>query len=269
MATLQLEFNCLCLFVRDEKNDVVHVLMPSTNHPGMEPHVVRMFHSSFTAHPKGRSMEGLEWVLGPEKGSADFLSLRKNDDGEIVDVTRASGDSSGHNGKKADKKLVTSAHHHVLTRVTLRGGRVFDRFAKADWELKGNIVRMAHQVVWEIDDVPDTLTWHPLNKPDDIPLTSLKELGPEEPLPAPDGTPSPKMGHRLRIFHTTKEGLPPNDENGALDEVAVRKHFRHFYDLIGHPVGDDDDALPKKPVVRKRFDIKTFNCGTGQALLDQ
>jgi hypothetical protein len=261
MATLQLEFNCLCLFVRDETNNVVHVLMPRTDHPGMDRHVVRIYHPTFRAPPEGKSMEGLEWVLGPRTGSTGYSTLATNDEGEIVDVTVTSGDAGGHNGKKAHKDLVTKAHPHVLTRVTLRAGSVLDRSAEAKWKLKGKDVSMVHCVVWEIDDVPDTLTWNPLNNADPIPLASLTELGDEQTLPLADGSPGPKKGHRLRIFHTTEDGLPPNNE-GVLDECAVRQHFRHYYGLLGHhPTPDQLPRDPKAPFV------KTFNCGVGQALL--
>jgi hypothetical protein len=262
MATLQLEFNCLCLFVRDEVNNVVHVLMPRTDHPGMDRHVVRVYHPKFPDPPVGKSMEGLEWILGPTTGSAECSTLATNDDGEVVDVTVTSGDASGHNGKKAHKDLVTQAHAHVLTRVTLRAGRVLDRDARAKWKLKGREVYMAHRVVWEIDDVPDTLTWKQLNNPNPIPFASLAELGAEQDLPSPVGP--PKKGHRLRIFHTTEDGLPPNDGDGVLDECAVRQHFRHYYGLLlHHPTPDQLPYLVGHPHLR------TFNCGVGQALLGE
>jgi hypothetical protein len=263
MATLQLEFNCLCLFVRDETNNVVHVLMPRTDHPGMERHVVRLYHPTFPPAPIGKSMEGLEWVLGPTTGSADFSRFAKTTEGEIVDVTVISGDASGHNGKKAPKDLVETAHHHVLTRVTLRAGKVCSRTAAARWAFKGIKVYMAHRVVWEIDDVPDILTWNSLNHADPIPLVSLADLGPETILPVCDQISGTKMGHRLEIYHTTPEGLPPDNE-GQLDETAVRRHFRHYYELIGHsPIKDEE--LPYSVEVP----LRTFNCGVGQALLDE
>jgi hypothetical protein len=254
MATLHLEFNCLCLFVRDEKNKIVYVLMPTT-HRGADRHVVRLYHPALPAPPEGKSMEGLEWVLGPATGSAELPSLGPTNDGTIVDVTVASEQPKGQNGKKAHKDLASTAHDDVLTRVTLRAGRVIGRASEAEWVLNGEKIDMAHRVVWEIDDVPDTLIWKELQKPDKFPLTSLADLGPEQPLPGG------KMGHHLRIFHTTEDGLPPNDV-GVLDEAAIQRHFRHFYDLLKHT--PTNAQLPHTPPTL----IKTFNCGVGQALLD-
>jgi hypothetical protein len=260
MATLQLEFNCLCLFVRDEANDVVHVLMPRTDHPGMDRHVVRVYHPELPPPPDGKSMEGLEWVLGPAKGSANLLSLATNDTGELVDVTVASGDANAQNGKKVDKDLVTTVHDKVLTRVVLRAGTLVDRRSPVRWKLKGRRFKMVDRVVWEIDDVDDSLTWNKLKNSDPFPLTSLAELGPPQPLPGPGH----KTGYQLRIFHTTEEGLPPDGDVGVLDELAIQQHFRHFYDLLNY--NPSPDQLPRDPEVPF---LRTFNCGVGQALLGE
>jgi hypothetical protein len=121
---------------------------------------------------------------------------------------------------------------------------------------------MAHRVVWEIDDVPDRLVWRPLKNPDRYPLLALSELGAEQPLPGRNGAFGAKTGYRLRIFHTTEDGLPPNDEDGVLDECAVRQHFRHYYGLLRHR--PKSAQLPHTP-----DRVKTFNCGVGQALLGE
>lgn len=248
MATLQIEFNCLCLFVRDETNHIVHVLMPSTHPP--HKHVVMLYHH--TAFPGGHPMEGLEWVLGTG-GTADLLSLAPTADGVIVDLTKVTEDAAGQNGKKVADALVSTAHTDVLTRVTLRAGSVVARNSEATWRLKGVEVAMAHQVIWEIDGVLDTLTWNPLNNPDPAPLATLSELG------APERLPGGKQGYPLRVFHTMPGNLPPN-EIGVLNEAQVRQHFQHFYDVLHHQ--PDPDQLPSVVAAPA---IGTFNCGTGQA----
>ena len=246
MAMLEIEFHCLCLFVRDEANDVVHVLMPQTHaHP--QPHVVMLYQRSF---PNGVRMQGLELVLAGT-GPADLSTLAPNARGEIVDLTKVTDRGSG--GRKTPSDRVNTRHPKVVTRVTLKSGKVVDRDHQAEWLFRDTPIRMAYKVVWEISGVPDPLEWNDLNTPDKVPFHSLDEL-------EPDAKIGNEMLYKFRIFHTMPDRLPPNDTGPGMDPVLVRQHFRHLYDVLDHhPL---DDELPAPPLVGK------FNCGAGQALLE-
>lgn len=244
MAQLEIEFHCLCLFVRDEANNIVHVLMPTTHH---DPHVVMLYHASF---PDGKRIHGLELVLAGT-GSAVLSTLAPNERGEIVDLTKVTDRGTG--GRKTPADRVSTKHPKVLTRVRLKSGKVIDRDHQAEWLFRDTPRRMAYKVVWEISGVADKLEWNDLNNPDAIPFQSLSEL-------EPDGTIDGELFYRFRIFHTTPDRLPPNDTGPGMDPVLVRRHFTHLYDVLDHhPL---DDELPAPPFVGK------FNCGAGQALLE-
>lgn len=245
MARLEIEFHCLCLFVRDEVNSIVHVLMPKTHH---DPHVVMLYHHSL---PTGKQrIHGLELVL-PGTGPADLCTLAPNERGAIVDLTEVTNRGSG--GRKAPGDRVSTKHPKVITRVTLKSGKVVDRDHQAEWLFRDKLIRMAYKVVWEISGVPDTLEWNYLNNPDKVPFHSLSEL-------KPDGMIENESFYRFQIFHTTPDRLPPDDTGPGMDPVLVKRHFTHLYDLLDHhPL---DDELPAHPIVGK------FNCGAGQAVLE-
>ncbi|HZG41433.1 MAG TPA: hypothetical protein VEY93_00640 [Longimicrobium sp.] len=248
MATLEIEFHCLCLFVRDEANDVVHVLMPRT-HAHHDPHVVMLYHASF---PDGRPMHGLELVLAGT-GSVDLQSLEPTSDGTIVDLTTVT--DRGNGGRKSPPDRVNTKHSKVRTRVTLKSGKVVGRANEAEWLFRGTSVPMAYKVVWEISGVPDTLQWNELKDADPVPFHSLAEL-------PDDGTSGGEKLYKFRLFHTVPELLPPNDEGPGIDPAVARQHFRHLYDVIDHTDPADDEL----PTIVPRL-LGKFNCGAAQVEL--
>ena len=256
MATLEIDLNCLCMFVRDENAASVHVLMPATDHHhkgGEEPfppHVVRMLHPSF-AEETGRPMEGWALVLGETPGSADTaLGHASGGAGSTPEVANLTGITGG---KSVARRLVDDVQNsEVKARVTLHAGKATQLNAQAVWKLKGQNIFMAHRVVWRIEDMPEELTWVSLGANQPAPLQSLKELKPEV-----DGS------YRLGIYHVTPDDLPPTGV-GTLKPDQVRQHFRVFYNLLGIP-NPSEDLLPQ---MEGPF-IKSFrvNCGLSQATL--
>ncbi|MBA3969781.1 MAG: hypothetical protein H0X52_06740 [Gemmatimonadetes bacterium] len=259
MATLEVDINCLCLFVRDEAARTVHVLMPNTsNHHHHEAdheeafpqHVVRMLHDSFSEE-KGRPMEGWALVLGTEPGSADTMLAPSGSGGstaEVADLTTITG------GESVERRLVeNSMNPEVASRITLHAGKVTKLDAEALWKLKGRSVFMAHQVVWRAENVPEELTWISLGATQSSPLRSLKELPPEA-----------NGSYRLSVYHVTPDDLPPTGV-GTLEPEQVKQHFRIFYNLLGIP-NPGEDLLPQ---MEGPF-IKSFrvNCGAAQARLE-
>lgn len=260
MASLELQFNCLCLFVPDPENRVVHVLMPATNgHPGHEhhEHVVRMLHKSFPGDEKqlGRGMEGWALTLGPEEATAD-TSLRLPpaafQGGELPDLSEVTEEVTGIK-KMVDRELLgLNPGPYVAARITLRSGGVSRMASEATWRLGDRDYALAHQVTWRMSDVSHQPTWERLNgqpgvAPPPSPLPTLNDLEPED-----------DFGIKLRIFHVTPEALPP--KVGTLSPEVMQAHYRAHYVLL-----DENDPEPEQLPRIKGSHIEQVNCGAGQA----
>lgn len=263
MASLELQFNCLCLFVPDPENRVVHVLMPATNgEPGHEhhKHVVRMFHKSFKGEnakgekeqDKGRDMEGWALTLGPEEASADTsLNLPPGafKGGELPNLSDITKEVTGIE-KMVDRALVgPNPGAGVAARITLRSGGISRMASEATWRLGNRDYALAHQVIWRMSDVGHQPTWERLDgtPQTDPPLATLKGLEPED-----------DFGVKLKIYHVTDEALPPTV--GTLDPAVMREHYRAHYLLLG----ENDPADPLLPSIKGNH-IEQVNCGAGQA----
>jgi hypothetical protein len=215
MATLIVDFHCMCLFVPDAANNAMHVLMPSMQ--GHDPHVVRMRHRSFAGQPDGRPMEG--WSLDVAGAGATDLDLNTASTSapEIPDLTTISG-------KTVDQASVSSmTPAGVVSRVTFRAGRAGERDTDQFlWRLGGISNRiLANTASWVIPGVPDELKWDSLGATVPKPILRLSELSPE----ADDL-------FRISIHHETPGTLP--GRNGALLTASqLRHHFAVFYGLLG------------------------------------
>jgi len=246
MAILRLEFHCLCLFVRDEANDRVYVLMPKTHSP--HEHVVMMYNPSF---PGGKRIHGLEWVIaGAQRAVVDTLN-NTGQDSEIVDLTEVTDRGKG--GRKAKSELVSTKHRKVRSRIKLYSGSVRARKHQATWRFRERNINMAYKVVWEVSGVADVQIWNSLDDPDLIPFHSLSDLKEDT---AAGTAPAGEKVYTFRIYHTLPEFLPPNDD-GDLSGDAVREHFKHFYDTVDH--NPKPDELPSLPPP-----VATVNCGAAQ-----
>ncbi|HEX9939327.1 MAG TPA: hypothetical protein VGB15_19445 [Longimicrobium sp.] len=224
MATLQIEFNCLCMFVRDRAAKAVHVLMPSTEHAGhhADRHLVRLVHPSFGQEPQGRSLLGWALSLGPTEGTADLTLQPARGNGAIANLSAATGIG-------VDRALVDGPHERIASRVTLRAGRIVRADAERRWLLDGRELSMAHRVVWEMENVSETepLPWQSLGAAGAAPLRALRDVAPE-----PGRTADERL-YRLRVFHTTPGSLPPNDRAGTLRPEEMARHYAMFYTLLG------------------------------------
>lgn len=256
MAVLQLVFHCLCLYVRDERNSTVHVLMPATkgHHPK---HFAELKHPSFREDERtARSIEGWALVLGPASGAAtaNLQSLEPREDREILDVTAATaGERPG--GIRVNRELVTGRSDAVTARIALRAGEVTHTKAETYWKFDDRKVEMVTKVFWEmeIEDLEARLDWHRIGASGDPPLTSLSALGAPEPLENVPGRDSERMGYRLDVYHSTLSDLKPAD---------VAHHFRAFYEqLLKH--APTASQLPHNTQEGPRV-----HCGSAQAQLD-
>ncbi len=248
MATLQIVFHCLCLYVRDEENRIVHVLMPATKGHHAE-HFARMKHHSFNDPDNARSLAGWALVLGPAAGSAQLDTLQPQQEREILDLSAVTG------GLTVSKELVTGRNDAVTARITLGAGGVAHTVAETFWRFDNRLVEMVTHVVWEmeIEDAEAPLQWVSIGAAGDPPLVSLSALGREEGLENVRGQPDGRMGYRLHVYHSTLTDLKPEE---------VEHHFRAFYEqLLAHP-HPTPEQLP-----RNRQEGPKVHCGSGQALL--
>lgn len=215
MPTLIVDFHCMCLFVPDATNNAMHVLMPSM--PGHHAHVVRMVHRSFTGQPEGRPMEG--WSLDlTGQGPVDLdLNPAGMSGPELPDLTKITGNT-------VDPALVSSTTPAgVVSRVTFRAGRAGERGTDPfRWRLGGVSDRiLANTATWVIPGVADDLNWVSLGATVTEPILRLSQVWPEA-----DNV------YRIGIHHETPQTLPGG--GGPLLAVGdMRKHFAHFYELLG------------------------------------
>jgi len=262
MATLELQFNCLCLFVPVPDQKVVHVLMPATNdhagHAGHAKHVVRVLHKSFPEKENvlGRGMEGWALTLGTRDAKTNtFAAPDANTDlsppagainsGVLPDLTSlTSAANTVAPGLRGD-----SPGNLVAARITLRSGKVTRIDSEATWEIKRTEFPLAHRVTWEMPGDDVMVEWRGLNNttPATRPFDTLDTLEPED-----------DLGYKLRVFHVTEDALPP--KGGTLKPSVMREHYRAFFPLIGINA-PGDELLPR--ISEKHID--QVNCGAGQA----
>lgn len=261
MTTLDIEFNCLCLFVTDEPAKTVHVLMPAMNghdgHADHDKHVVRMLHRSFKGDEKlfGRPMEGLALELGPDPANARTQLTPPPGapvGGALPHLGEAVQRATGAPGPATVSPQFVGPNPggRVAARVTLRAGEVIRLASEAEWVIEGVSVALAHRVTWRVPglDPSANLSWTGLNgNPNTAPpLRRLDELEPED-----------DLSYTLRIFNVTANAFPLSF--GKLAPEVMRQHFRAFYPLLG--VDDPDDSLlPQITGVH----INQVNCGGGQ-----
>lgn len=226
MATLEISFNCLCLFVPEPGTKTVHVLMPVTQRHHQ--HVVRAIHGKFGNG--GRSMEHWVLQLGEANGSPD-LSLQPrcppSHYDEIVNLTPLAD-------RRLDRRVIDDTTK-VVARVELHIGQVKELRADASWEISGRRIAMADRVVWETGNVSDEhLTWRHLGGTGGgNPPFTLREL---------DGG---SGAIKIDVFHVLPRALPPND-SGALSQAEIRAHFQEFYRLYGI-TNPTEGQLPRNP----------------------
>jgi hypothetical protein len=251
MATLQIVFNCLCLFVRDEQGETVHVVMPATKGGHHAHHDVFLRHPSFPEAKQERSMEGWALALGPKEdqpASAKVHTLlTPRATGEVLDLTAATVDESNPEGQKVSAALVTHSRR-VAARVTLRAGEVKAVDSETEWAFDRRRVRMATRVLWEmeVNSVDAPLDWRSIGAGGTPPVPTLASLGAEEPLlEGPNLTPGNRKGYVLQVFHSTP---------GELQAPEVTKHFRIFYELVGH--APTPEQLPQS-----ELEGPNVNCG--------
>lgn len=240
MATLKIDFNCMCLFVTSRDSGSVHVLMPNTSgHGAAHQHVVRLVYRDPTGILQLAPMEGWALTFGVEAPPAEEeLDLAESVRREALIVNL-----SDLTGRRVDPDLVTGeVPDRVISRVSIHGGQIDSvrAITRHKWTLRGRRYFMAHQVTFRIENVPDALNWSPLGTPPtDIPLDKLDKVMPE-----PTDPDTEAETYALKVYHVTPKGLPPRMAPN-LSEAETRHHFAAFYPLFGI-ARVDDGLLPSR-----------------------
>jgi hypothetical protein len=286
MATLEIDLNCMCLFVPDPhagtNTGTVHVLMPQTCCNGEDRHVLRMRYRDREANVVMRPMEGWALVLGTQPGEARTTldpksAARSNgeerEEGEvakIVDLTALTAHAESGRGRAVSRSLLEGAHAAVVSRISFHAGEVISVAAQNDgWILGEESVIMAHKVTWRIEDASmdflEGQVWINLNSTEPPPLDSLRMVKPHRV--------NGKEVFRLSVHHVTEKVL--RTKNGAsrrrvpgfgLNPEEIQRHFRMFYKLLD--IRDpDEELLPKLPDQDASGGAPEYACKVGQASL--
>lgn len=257
MATLEIDLNCMCLFVPDPRRGTnvgrVHVLMPATHHcHGGERHVVRMMFRGRDGSEQMRELEGWELVLGarPATARTRLEPSSAAADGTIVDLTELTR-NGGEGGFRVPRTLIRDKDPSVACRIVLNAGEVIDLDAQdAEWELGGDSHVMAHRVTWRMELPTAELTWKNLLRQRRVrkPLASLDEVAPD--------VRGKETVYRLHVHHVTQKAFDKAREAGmdadttikfdprVLDDDEIRDHFRMFYTFLGDAT-PEDRLLPR------------------------
>jgi hypothetical protein len=257
MPKLEIDFNCMCLFVPDPHrgNDrgTVYVLMPATSHcSGHERHIVRMLFKDKAGKEQMREMEGWELVLGAAAGTARTTldPADGNPEGDIVDLTKLTS-RNGSAGYRVPKNLIEGNGRVVASRVVLNAGEVVkvDAQQEAKWAFGTETHVMAHRVTWQVELPSLELTWNNLldSSREGAPLASLDEV-------AGNGVFKLHVHHVTEAAYLRKAGstgilrdMSTDDfDPRVLNDNEIGEHFRMFYALLGDK-NPDETLLPRLP----------------------
>jgi hypothetical protein len=283
MATLEIDFHCLCLFVPEPDNKTVHVLMPASEHRLGGGGVSGLKQGGPADDGEDGAVTGsLAAQAGGSAGGAGGAGPAHTPHVvRIMDATRpgagrkmegwmlelgpkkgsadtdlSSIDSAGAkladltqlSGFTASPLLIDdTVDPQVVSRVVLRAGKAKDAVGAHKWDIGDEIVRLATRVTWRIENFEGDLIWTPWGASGRPPLM----LGDVKPT---DGV------FRIAIFHTLARALPPN--SGTIPGDEVGEHFKHFYKAIGH-ANPKQRELPKPPAGRAFTD----DCPSSRASL--
>jgi hypothetical protein len=253
MASLEINFQCMCLFVPvprapRSRRGTVHVLMPTTccraGGADIEEHVVKLIHDD-TADPKGVSLAGHKLELGAEPGSAN-LSLKprvrtqEKRQPEIVNLTRLTR-------LRVPQALLSDGAGKVNARVVLRGGYLKKLAAEKVWQFGTRDVFMAHRMTWRIDGISkDQVNW---TGPDGKTVAGPVDILGLTPVGGAAEREDKDRVIRFGIYHQPDRVLEV-PRSPKLDPREVTEHFRAFYAMFGvrnadaFPLPRIEDAPP-------------------------
>jgi len=263
MANLEIDFQCMCLFVPQPaspqgSSGTMHVLMPITNGcchaPGADvpEHVVKLIHGDLQ-EPRGVSLAGWRLQLGSGRGAAD-VSLeprfrpKKKRKAQIVDLTRFTT-------LRVPPALLSDGKGKINAHVALHLGHLEKLNAEAVWDIGGEEVFMAYRMTWRIEGISEReVKWTGPNGETRGPVDILKLA------PAGNGDKTIRFG-----IHHQPERVLDTPRRPRLDPEEVRDHFRAFYGMfdVQRP-----DGLPVPKIkFPKSLPGDLVHCGGARASL--
>lgn len=263
MASLEINFRCMCLFVPEpgalqSRLGTVHVLMPITasccdgKGTGVEEHVVKLVHD-YGSNPKGVSLAGWTLELGNEPGTAE-VSLKPRVEPQEEEFKPEIVDLSRFTNREVPRELL-SGGDAVNARVVLRRGYVHSLAAEAHWQIGEEILFMAHRVTWRIDGISaNEVRWTGPDGATDVPVDILA-------LPSEDGQENDAV-IRFGIHHQPERVIEQPDEP-ILDPDEVTAHFRAFHGMFGLGTAEE---LPV-PMIKDPPPGQLVDCLTATARL--
>lgn len=266
MANLEIDFQCMCLFVPEPRAPrsrlgTVHVLMPTTRccHGGgasIEEHIVNLIHED-TPDPKGASLAGWKLELGAGPASANvFLKPRVRPQTRrkpaIVDLTRLTR-------LRVPRALLSDEGDKVNAHIVLRGGYLKELAAEKVWRFGTANVFMAYRMTWRIDGVSEGgVNWTGPRGATKGPVDILRLTS--------SGREDQKGGAdrviRFGIYHQPDRVLEV-PRQPRLDPREVTEHFRAFYGMFGVP----NTASFPLPRIRNPAPGMLVDCGGALAQL--
>lgn len=233
MLTLDIDLNCMCLFVPQPGSDgttgSMHVLMPCTHQQeGANKHVARMLFRDRAGRFPHLDLANWSLTVGSAPGTASTTlvpSVPSPEGAVVADLTAPTG-------RRIDPKLVTQPNRSVISKITFNTGKVTSiRGQLPRWTFLGQPASLAHRVVWRVEVEPEELVWEYFGKgpkPPE-PLTSLRSVLPYRR--------RSRDVYCLHVHHVSEKafrirgGLSPR--TSVLTAAEVISHFAMFYDLLG------------------------------------
>lgn len=273
MATLEVNLNCMCLFVPDPQpgstTGAVHVLMPCTHrYARADLHVVRMDYVDAQGQRVVAELEGWALELGDRAAPRASVQLALPDGGradQIPNLTHLTRDTADPIGRRVPRSMIEGRHHEVISRISFYDGAISAIESQwPQWLLNDTQVALAHLVTWRLQVSDPQIVWKRLDgSSQPAPLPSLGAIRPDD----VGGVPV----HRVNVHHIAKKALEDGNGNdntfpfpNALDEADIRSHFRMFYLLLGEEPADAQ--LPQiPPEIRLLINSPDFGGSRGYA----
>lgn len=177
---LKIVFSGLCLFVPDERQRIMHVLLPdSAGHEehGVKPHFARLYYDkghrsaggTLTGRLQDRKLKDRALIVPKDAPDAETRLVE-----QIVDLGPVAG-------KPIDPEQVRKKPKKVSARVTLRSGSITACAPGTYWEFNGRPVCMTNMVDWTVPIPGDSivLDLEGINSGTDGKLEELHKIGDE------------------------------------------------------------------------------------------
>lgn len=225
---LTIEMVGLCLFVPDQKNQALYVLMPTADH-GMDPHVGRLCFDTAYTRPGSTKLDGFPALVptdGTELALGTGTTLSLELPFQLVNVGAVAK-----RPLRPDSLQGKDPPAQLAARVVMRSGQIYDYASGSCWNYPrpGEQRHLANRIVWNVGTVED----------DKLALSLLPLAGGGEATMPPALYPIDGLVE-LQYYFTPRAELPPEPVNiGPPPEGTSAHHFSAYYELFEPPVADE------------------------------